>query len=108
MEVEDTATQANIIYQMKMAGISFRGVDVKHKLPFGTANHAIRRPELRGEKAIITELRVKLGSENLDIHPYALWPRRFGDDGERLTESTIRRNYRKVEVKSLRKKERVA
>lgn len=88
------ATKAKVHFLVQLAGTSFSEIDRKYGLYRGASNEALRQPIPAAEKAIITELRVKLGRDNPDLHPFALWPRRYRDDGTRLPQEDLLADYR--------------
>lgn len=102
--MEDRETQANIAFVIKIAGTSFSEIDRKYRLARGRAYNTLRRLDLVAERAIITELRVKLGKDDLRVHPYSLWPRRYRDDGTRLPKESLLAKYRNPSPVSPRQK----
>lgn len=102
--MDDRQTQANIHFMLKLAGTSFTAIDSKYGLYRGAANQCLREPIAKAERAIITELRVKLGKDDYRCHPHALWPRRYRDDGSRYPQEHLLALYRNGGDESPRQK----
>lgn len=102
--MDNRQTQANLHYLIKLAGTSFSEIDREFGLYRGAANQSLREPIEQAEKAIIAVLRVKLGESDPRIHPKKLWPRRYHDDGTRLPQEALVRDYRNAEGRGPRQK----
>lgn len=102
--MDDRETKANISFLINLAKTSFSEIDRKYSFYRGRSFHALSRLDAKAEKAIISILRVKLGKHDFRVHPYALWPRRYRDNGTRLPQESLLANYRNLESESPRQK----